>query len=622
MDRTFLHYYESELEHIRDMANDFAALHPAVATNLSLDTTPCPDPYVERLLEGVAFLAARTRLKVDAESSRHVRNLLDALYPDMVAPAPAMSMARLTPGDQVEGMVDGYTVARGTRLISGLRDGLTTRATYTTAQDVSLWPIHITAADYLQDIGALRAAGMRDGSGERPAAGIRLTLQAAGPIPLHTLKFDTLDLYLGHKARGGQLFDAIHGHGTQVLGRGNDADFQPLGMGSMVGIDHDETLLPQVRRAFQGYGLIREYFLMPERFHYVRLHDLQQIVPNAKDSVQVLILLDKAQSDLADISPADFQLFVTPIVNLFERECNIVDLDPGRAAHVVHPDRTRPLDYEVFRLIRVEDVEEDGPNARIPPIFAAEGGHANRLSYSVERQVRRPSADEVRRGQMRTSYAGDNVFVALSHDGSKRAGGPVRRLDIRALCTNRDLPILDDNPQLTLDSGAPVGAITLLQAIKRPRSSLPAVLPATGLHETKRDELNWRWISQLSLNHLSLADQGSDAAPLRALLALYADRGDPALARHAQALRSVSSGPLFERLPIKGPICFGHGTAITLEIDETMMSGFSQLLMTGLLAQLLRRQAAINAVIRTKTRLTGSQEEVAWPLTLGNRTMI
>ncbi|MEL6682862.1 MAG: type VI secretion system baseplate subunit TssF, partial [Pseudomonadota bacterium] len=334
MDRTFLHYYESELEHIRDMANDFAALHPAVATNLSLDTTPCPDPYVERLLEGVAFLAARTRLKVDAESSRHVRNLLDALYPDMVAPAPAMSMARLTPGDQVEGMVDGYTVARGTRLISGLRDGLTTRATYTTAQDVSLWPIHITAADYLQDIGALRAAGMRDGSGERPAAGIRLTLQAAGPIPLHTLKFDTLDLYLGHKARGGQLFDAIHGHGTQVLGRGNDADFQPLGMGSMVGIDHDETLLPQVRRAFQGYGLIREYFLMPERFHYVRLHDLQQIVPNAKDSVQVLILLDKAQSDLADISPADFQLFVTPIVNLFERECNIVDLDPGRAAHV------------------------------------------------------------------------------------------------------------------------------------------------------------------------------------------------------------------------------------------------------------------------------------------------
>ena len=622
MDRTFLHYYESELEHIRDMASDFAALHPAVATNLSLDTTPCPDPYVERLLEGVAYLAARTRLKVDAESSRHVRNLLDALYPDMVAPAPAMSMAQLTPGDQVEGMVDGYTVARGTRLISGLRDGPTTRATYTTAQDVPLWPIEVAAVDYLQDIGALRAAGLRDGSGPRPAAGIRLTLKSAGPIPLNTLKLDTLDLYLGHRARGGQLFDALHGHSAGVLARTGDMAFQPLGDCSMVGIHSRETLLPQVRRAFQGYGLIREYFLMPERFHYVRLHDLQQVVPAAKDSVEVLILLDKVQPDIADVAPQDFQLFVTPIVNLFERECNIVDLDPGRAAHVVHPDRTRPLDYEVFRLIRVEDAENDGPTAKIPSIFAAEGGHAGRLSYSVERQPRRPSADEVRRGQMRTSYAGDNAFIALSHDGSKRVGSPVRRLDIRALCTNRDLPILDDNPQLTLDSGAPVSAIKLLQAIKRPRSSLPAVLPAAGPDDTRRDELNWRWISQLSLNHVSLAEEGTDAAPLRALLALYADRGDPALVRHAQALRGVSSGPLFERLPIKGPICFGHGTVITLDIDESQMSGQSQLLLSALMAQLLRRQAAINAVVRTKTRLSGSQEEVAWPLTLGNRTMI
>ncbi|MDX8346603.1 type VI secretion system baseplate subunit TssF [Cognatiyoonia sp. IB215446] len=622
MDRTFLHYYESELEHIRDLASEFAALHPAVATNLSLDTTPCPDPYVERLLEGVAYLAARTRLKVDAESSRHVRNLLDALYPDMVAPAPAMSMAALTPGDQVEAMVEGYTVPRGTRMISGLRDGLTTRATYTTAQDVALWPIEVAGVQYLQDIGALRAAGFRDGAGPRPAAGIRLTLKSAGPTALNTLKLDTLDLYLGHKARGGQLFDALHGHGMGVMSRADESHFETLGDSTMVGIRDAETLLPQVRDAFQGYGLIREYFLMPERFHYIRLHDLQRVVPGAKDHVDVLILLDKVQPDIADISPADFQLFVTPIVNLFERECNVVDLDPGRASHAVHPDRTRPLDYEVFRLIRVEDIENDGPGAQIPPIFAAEGGHANRLSYSIERQARRPSADEVRRGQMRTSYAGDNVFIALSHDGSKRAGSAVRRLDIRALCTNRDLPILDDNPQLTLDSGAPVSAITLLQAIKRPRSSLPAVLPAAGQEETRRDELNWRWISQLSLNHVSLAEAGTDAAPLRALLALYADRGDPTLVRHAQALRTVSSGPLFERLPIKGPICFGHGTEITLDIDEGVLSGHSQLLLSALLAQLLRRQAAINAVVRTKTRLAGSQEEVVWPLTLGNRTMI
>ena len=90
MDRAFLDYYEEELAHIRVLATEFAALHPAVARNLSLDTVPCPDPYVERLLEGVAFLAARTRLKLDAEGSRFARAVLDALYPDLVAPAPAV----------------------------------------------------------------------------------------------------------------------------------------------------------------------------------------------------------------------------------------------------------------------------------------------------------------------------------------------------------------------------------------------------------------------------------------------------------------------------------------------------------------------------------------------------
>ena len=59
MDRNFLAYYEAELAHIRELAVEFAALHPTVARNLSLESVPCPDPYVERLLEGVAYLGDR-----------------------------------------------------------------------------------------------------------------------------------------------------------------------------------------------------------------------------------------------------------------------------------------------------------------------------------------------------------------------------------------------------------------------------------------------------------------------------------------------------------------------------------------------------------------------------------
>ena len=40
------------------MGKEFAAQYPKIASRLALDTTDIPDPYVERLLEGVSFLTA------------------------------------------------------------------------------------------------------------------------------------------------------------------------------------------------------------------------------------------------------------------------------------------------------------------------------------------------------------------------------------------------------------------------------------------------------------------------------------------------------------------------------------------------------------------------------------
>jgi len=229
MDRSFLTYYEEELGHVRGLAVEFAALHPTVARNLSLDAVPCPDPYVERLLEGVAYLAARTRMKVDDEARRYVLNLLDALYPDLSGPAPAMTLARLAPAAQVDAMVTGHCVVRGTRAIAGLRDGLSTRAIYTTAQDVDLWPVAIAGAEYLPDAGSLRAAGLseaavrgpegRGGQNGTAEAGVRITLRRTGAGALADLALDRLDLFLGGRNRGGQLFDAIHGAQPRTFAR-------------------------------------------------------------------------------------------------------------------------------------------------------------------------------------------------------------------------------------------------------------------------------------------------------------------------------------------------------------------------------------------------------------------
>ncbi|MEO0917971.1 MAG: type VI secretion system baseplate subunit TssF, partial [Pseudomonadota bacterium] len=230
MDRAFLTYYENELLHLRELADEFGKMHDTVARNLSLDTVPCPDPYVERLLEGVAYLGARTHQKLDRESTRHVRRLLDALYPDLSAPSPAMAMAVLGPGPQVTSMFDGHRVEKGTRMVAGLREGLNTRAVYTTAQAVDLWPIRIASAEYLPDRGTLKAAGASDQTLGAAESGLRLIVERKMPGPFNELSLDQLDIFLGHEANGPALFDAIFGWGTGALARpvGQDGTFRRI----------------------------------------------------------------------------------------------------------------------------------------------------------------------------------------------------------------------------------------------------------------------------------------------------------------------------------------------------------------------------------------------------------
>lgn len=624
MDRLFLEYYEEELTHVRGLAGEFADMHPSIARNLSLDTVPCPDPYVERLLDGVAYLAARTRLKVDAERSRFARGVLDVLYPDLAAPTPATGIAVLQPNQQVQTMQDGYRVRRGTKLVSGTRPGLSTRSTFTTAQEVTLWPVSIASVAYVQDRAALAAAGITAPAGQRCDAALRITLARAGKDALAELSLDRLDIHFAGRAKAPVLFDTIFGACAGMLARpeGPASPVTRLSAPAMVGIADEEALVQRTRPTFEGYRLLREYFVMPERFHFVRVAGLRPAVRASAGSLEIVFLFSRPAPELADVTASDFTLFATPIVNLFERECNVIELDGRRTRQVLHADRTRPRDFEIYRVLRVEDADIQGPEAEIPSLFSLGQNRGSGYVYSVERRPRRPAEDERRQGMTRTTYTGDDCFIAISQPPDMKPRRALKRIDIVALCTNRDLPILDDTPNLTLESGDPVESVRLIGALRPPRASLPATLPAGAEGESRADDLAWRLVAQLSLNFLSLADEGAGADPLHALLDLYADRGDPALARHVRSITRVQSRPVVERLEIAGPMCFGRGTEITLSVDQSQLAGQSALLLSALLARLFARHCGINGFVRSRTKLLQKQEDVPWPLTPGNRALI
>src|SRR5579872_7363629 len=97
MDPRLLQHYNTELQHLREMGAEFAVQFPKIAARLGMEGLQVVDPYVERLLEGVAFLAARVQLKLDAEFPRFTQTLLEMVHPHFLAPTPAMLVAQFKP---------------------------------------------------------------------------------------------------------------------------------------------------------------------------------------------------------------------------------------------------------------------------------------------------------------------------------------------------------------------------------------------------------------------------------------------------------------------------------------------------------------------------------------------
>src|SRR5437762_14052581 len=117
MDERLVNLYNTELRHLREMAGEFAREYPKIAGRLTLDRDAkevCPDPYVERLLEGFAWLAARVHLKLDAEVPRFPQALLETVYPHYLSPDPSMVIVRLEIDPQQPALAAGVPVPRGT----------------------------------------------------------------------------------------------------------------------------------------------------------------------------------------------------------------------------------------------------------------------------------------------------------------------------------------------------------------------------------------------------------------------------------------------------------------------------------------------------------------------------
>ena len=622
MDPRLLKYYNAELQHFREMSGEFAAEFPKVAGRLGLDSFECADPYVERLIEGFAFLAARVRLKVDAEFPRFTRHMLQLAYPHYLAPTPSMAVVRFQPTLTEGSLADGFTVPRGSVMKTLLGKGEQTPCEYRTAHDVVLWPLELADAEYIGSTAAVSALGVTELQGVRAA--IRLRIRSAGGLNFDKLALDTLPLYLrGSNELPVQIYEQLI---ANVVGMVVRPATRPIVWQHVVrdaptrslGFDQSEALLPYPPPSFDGYRLLHEYFAFPQRYLFVELSGLAPAVRRCTgNELEIILLLKRSEPRLEGaIGADDFALFCSPAINLFPRRADRIHLTDRSEEHHVVVDRTRPMDFEVYAVTGVtgfgtgnEGRQEFLPFYALTDLAAMGDGRAY---YTIQREPRVLSARQRQRGP-RSSYIGSEVFVSLVDTTEAPYRHDLRQLGIEALCTNRDLPL--DVPigksatDLALQLSAPVEAVRCVAGPSKPRPSF-----AEG-------DAAWRLISHLSLNYLSLVDSNPEqgAAALRELLSLYADLDELHITRQIEGLRSVTTKPVTRRALVPGPIAFCRGLEITLTCGEESFEGTGVFLLGAVLERFFAKHVSINSFTETALRTLGRGEIMRWRTRIGQR---
>jgi type VI secretion system protein ImpG len=620
MDQRLLGYYNRELQYVRELGGEFAKQFPKIAGRLGLDAFECADPYVERLLEGFAFLSARIHLKIDSEFPRFTEHLLEMVYPHYLCPTPSMAVVQFQPNPKQGTLTDGFVVPRDTVLRSNVGKSEQTPCEYRTAHEVTLWPIEITQithSAYVSDLGDLKVASRRP-----VKASLKIRLKTANGLPFEKLSLDRLPLFVrGQDQVAFRLYELLLGASVGVVVRPIDRSFQHLSQENSVvprGFADDDALLPYRRRSFQGYRLLHEYFSLPSRFLFAELGGLAGGVRRCSASeIELVVLLDRHDPTVeAGVSAASLQLFCAPAVNLFPRRADRIHLTESANEYHVVPDRTRPMDLEVHSIT---DVVGYGTNVDVTRPFLpfyAHREHAvtdeDAAYYTVHRQPRLSSARQKQQGP-RSTYAGSETFIALvdGREGPYRSS--LRQLAISTLCTNRDLPLQmsigQGKTDFHLESGAPVASVRCLAGPSPPRAS-----HAWG-------ETTWRLVSHLSLNYLSISDtsEAEGAAALRELLHLYGDLADPHVRRQIDGVRSVKALPIVRRVTASGPVGFARGLEVGLDTDEAAFEGSSVFLLGSVLEQFFAKYASINSFTETVLRSAQRGEVMRWPARIGRR---
>jgi type VI secretion system protein ImpG len=564
------------------------------------------------MIEAFAFLSGRVSLKLDDELPEITESFINVLYPHYLAPIPSMAIAQFSFGTPNDKLTAVQKLDREARLYSRPIDGTPCR--FRTAYDVQLVPIELESA-------ALESNAPKDARGKYADSYIRLSMRCYGNSNLSEYTVgDTgkppeyLRFYLnGDPQLVFPLYEMIFNQAATVEFRAKDAPFtnktlmsfhnmnlklpDPIvlpaeGSIRQVGFGEDEAILPYTKRSFPGYRLLTEYFAFPYKFLFFDIYGLDQAVMKKFGShFDVLIHLKDVTPPRAPITKDTFRMGCTPIVNLFSRMADPIYLSQQKYEYHVVPDVHRQTATEIYSIDEVITTDPRTNTTReFSPFYS--------LRHAYGEQMEKTFWYASRRASQREEDEGTEMYMSMVDMNFNPRGAAAEVISVKTTCTNRDLPAR--LPFGGREGDFEVEGTALLSRVHC------LTKPTETVRPPQRRSLQWRLISHLNLNYLSLVSENGMPEALQEILQLYNFADSSVTRKQILGITNISSRKVVRQIGGHIGAGFVRGLETTVTFDETEFVGSGMFLFASVLERFFGLYTSLNSfnqlVLKTEQR--------------------
>lgn len=599
MKRNFLEYYRQNLEHLRELSGEFAAQYPKIAARLNVSALEAHDPFVERLLEGTAFLAARVEKKFDDGYPLFLQSLLQRLCPSLTAPMPVATVLRLD---------DPVSSGGNLRLTPSFgfevkAQGSATPVIFSPVWDQELCALNVTDTQYLLPAGSgLSREILSDG---RIKSCVSVDFNVAGGVEGQNALPDALTLFFNMSGTDASRF-------TEALQQGLVGAYLKDGE-EIVALDDfacayrmldDGNLLSQALGSLPGITALQVFLTYPFFYQFLSFRGLGAALKRFGRSHATLVLcLDRPVAFTRAPDQESVIANCVPVMNLFRKRSDRIAIDGGHEM-LCDVSRTAPLDHEIFA---VENVEVFSRANRVQltaqPFYTASSPLENEHQAVFFGMRRAERLNGLYR--RRSNYVKTEIFMSFSGQRYRSDDDDLYEFTADCWVTNADLPLfVRQSAEFSSRDGRTKG-----------RALLPLTKPLSPLL-MRGDTEGFAGLSYVMLNVSSLLYQGGEVAVsvMRNLIGALCQGEQGERETLQSAVHDVESRSKVFRFVQRGSVFYEHGYETVITLDEKSLAGVGVYLFGTVMAKLLQDYSPLNLLVQVSLKGRERGTIAVWPV--------